>query len=376
MKIMLTGGGTGGHFYPIIAIAEKLIEGAEENKIIDLKLYYMSNSPYDKRMLFENKIKFVPVPAGKIGDTSTFKKIFDIFPIIAGLFWGLINMFFIFPDVVISKGGYAAFPAVFAAKLLKIPVIIHESDSFPGKLNVWTSKFAKYIAISWPEAVEHLPKDKTALTGQPIRKNILHGDSNGAKEFFNLEKDLPTILVIGGSQGAQKINDIIIDVLPDLLERYQIIHQTGIKNIEASKLRANLLLEKTDKIKRYKAVDYLNDLDTRMAAGAASLVISRAGSAISEIASWGLPSIIIPITNSNGDHQRKNAYSYARSGSCEVIEESNLTKHLLISEIDKIMNDKLKRNAMSKNALSFANHEAAKKIATKAIEVCLEHEQS
>lgn len=376
MKILLTGGGTGGHFYPLIAIAEKLIEGADENKIIDLKLYYMSNSPYDKRMLFENGIKFVSVPAGKMRLYFSFRNIFDIFPTIMGLFWGLINMFFIFPDVVISKGGYAAFPAVFAAKLLKIPVIVHESDSFPGKLNLWTAKFAKYVAISWPEVIEYLPKEKTALTGQPIRKNILHGDSNGAIEFFHLEKDLPVILVVGGSQGAEKINDIVIDVLPELLEHYQVIHQTGIKNVEASILRAKLLLEKTNKLPRYKALGYLSDLDTRMAVGASSLVISRAGSAIFEIASWGLPSIIIPITNSNGDHQRKNAYSYARSGACEVIEEGNLTRHLLISEIDKLMTNKIKIEEMKKSALSFANHDAAKKIATKAIEIGLEHDRS
>jgi UDP-N-acetylglucosamine--N-acetylmuramyl-(pentapeptide) pyrophosphoryl-undecaprenol N-acetylglucosamine transferase len=373
MKILLTGGGTGGHFYPLIAIAEKLIETADEKKIIDLKLYYMSNSPYDKRMLFENGIKFVQIPAGKMRRYNSIKNFFDIFPTMTGLFFGLLSMFFIYPDIVISKGGYAAFPAVFAAKLLGIPVIVHESDSFPGKLNLWTSKFAKYIAISWPEALNYLPKEKTALTCQPIRKSILHGDSNGAKEFFKLESLLPVILVIGGSQGAEKINDIIIDILPELLSRYQIIHQTGIKNIESATLRSGLLMENNPKITNYKPIAYLNDLDTRMAAGASSLVISRAGSAIFEIASWGLPSIIIPITLSNGDHQRKNAYSYARTGACKVIEEGNLTPHLLIAEIDKIMNDPNKINEMKNNALSFVNHDAAKKIAEKAINVGLEH---
>jgi UDP-N-acetylglucosamine--N-acetylmuramyl-(pentapeptide) pyrophosphoryl-undecaprenol N-acetylglucosamine transferase len=373
MKILLTGGGTGGHFLPLIAIAEKLTETADEQKIIDLKLYYMSNSPYDKHMLFENRVKYIQVPAGKIRRYSSIKNILDIFPTITGLFVGLIKMFLIYPDVVISKGGYAAFPAIFAAKMLRIPVIVHESDSYPGKLNLWASKFAQYVAISWPEAGNYLPKEKTALTGQPIRRNILNGDPNGAKEFFKLEKDLPVILIMGGSQGAEKINDIIIDILPDLVEKYQVIHQTGIKNINSSSLRANLVLEKTNKISRYKAMSYLNDLEIRMAVGASSLIISRAGSAIFEIASWGLPAIIIPITDSNGDHQRKNAYSYARSGACEVIEEGNLTKHLLISEIDKLLNDQNKLNEMKKSALSFANRDAAKKIATKAIEIATEH---
>jgi UDP-N-acetylglucosamine--N-acetylmuramyl-(pentapeptide) pyrophosphoryl-undecaprenol N-acetylglucosamine transferase len=119
---------------------------------------------------------------------------------------------------------------------------------------------------------------------------------------------------------------------------------------------------------------YLNNLSTRMAAGAADLVISRAGSAIFEIASWGIPSIIIPITKSNGDHQRKNAYNYARTGACEVIDEANLTPHLFISEIDKLFNDRNKLIKMKEGALVFANPDAALKIADEAIKIAQSHE--
>lgn len=375
MKILLTGGGTGGHFFPLIAIAEKLIEISEKEKIINLKLYYMSDTPYDKRMLFENGITFVQIPAGKMRLYFSIQNFFDIFKVIAGAFFGLITMFFIYPDVVISKGGYAAFPAVFAAKLLRIPVIVHESDSYPGKLNLWTSKFAERVAVSWPEASEYLPKDKTALTGQPIRKNILHGDPNSGFEFFKIKKDIPTILVVGGSQGAEIINNIIIESLPNLVNKYQIIHQTGVNNIEDVKLRSKLVLEKNTNALNYLPIAFLNDLNTKMAAGVATIVISRAGSAIFEIASWGIPSIIIPITNSNGNHQHKNAYSYARTGSCEVIEEINLTKHLLVSEIDKLISDKDKYMKMKNNAISFANPKAAEKIADAAIKIALSHEE-
>ncbi|MCX6753541.1 MAG: UDP-N-acetylglucosamine--N-acetylmuramyl-(pentapeptide) pyrophosphoryl-undecaprenol N-acetylglucosamine transferase [Candidatus Nomurabacteria bacterium] len=375
MKILLTGGGTGGHFYPLIAIAEKLTEVADKEKIIDLKLYYMSDRPYDKRMLFENNITYVQIPAGKMRTYFSIRNFFDIFSTATGMFFGLISMFFIYPDVVISKGGYAAFPAVFAAKLLRIPVIVHESDSYPGRLNVWTAKFAQKVAISWPEAIEFLPKEKTALTGQPIRKNILNGSKEGAHEFFKLNSNLPIILVIGGSQGAEMINNIFLEVLPDLLSKYQIIHQTGIDNIDDVLSRSKLVMEKNDNITRYVAVPYLNNLATRMAAGIADIIVSRAGSAIFEIASWGIPSIIIPINNSNGDHQRKNAYNYARTGACEVIDETNLTPHVLISEIDKIMSNKEKREKMKIAALSFANKDAAEKIATEAIKIAQSHEE-
>lgn len=373
MKILLTGGGTGGHFYPLIAIAEKLIEVVDKQKIVDLKLYYMSDKPYDKRLLFENDITFVQIPSGKMRTYFSIKNFFDIFTTATGAFFGILSMFFIYPDVVISKGGYAAFPAVLAARLLKIPVIIHESDSFPGRLNVWTAKFAERIAISWPEAIEYLPKEKTTLTGQPIRKEIIHGDPNGALPFFKLNSGLPVILVLGGSQGAETINDIIVDTLPELLNRYQIIHQAGKNNIDAVLSRSKLVMENNPNINRYVAMPYLNNLATRMAAGCADIVVSRAGSAIFEIASWGTPSIIIPITNSNGDHQRKNAFNYARSGACEVIEEGNLSAHLFVAEIDKLLSSKEKLNDMKKNALAFANPTAAEKIAESAIEIALTH---
>ncbi|MFA6354889.1 MAG: UDP-N-acetylglucosamine--N-acetylmuramyl-(pentapeptide) pyrophosphoryl-undecaprenol N-acetylglucosamine transferase [Candidatus Paceibacterota bacterium] len=375
MKILLTGGGTGGHFYPLIAIAEKLIEIADKKKIIDLKLYYMSVSPYDKRMLFENSIIYVQIPCGKMRTYFSIKNFFDIFTTATGMFFGLISMFFIYPDVVISKGGYAAFPAVFAAKLLRIPVIVHESDSYPGRLNVWTAQFAQKVAISWPEAIEYLPKEKTALTGQPIRKNILYGSREGAHEFFKLNSGIPIILVLGGSLGAESINNIFIEILPELLTRYQIIHQTGINNIDDVSSRSKLVMENNKNISHYVAIPTLNNLATRMAAGIADVIVSRAGSQIFEIASWGIPSIIIPRNNSNGDHQRKNAYNYARTGACEVIDETNLTPHVLISEIDKLMTNKEKRDSMKKNALSFASPDAAEKIANEAIMIAESHDQ-
>lgn len=374
MKILLTGGGSGGHFYPLIAIAESLNELALEEKIINLKLYYMSDKPYDKRMLFENGITYVQIPAGKMRLYFSIRNFFDLFATATGAFFGLVSMFFIYPDVVISKGGYAAFPAVFAAKLLRIPVIVHESDSAPGRLNLWTAKFAKKVAVSWPEAAEQFPKDKTAVTGQPIRKEILHGESHGAHEFFKLTSDLPVIFIIGGSQGADIVNNTIIDILPELLSKYQIIHQTGPLLIDSVVSRSKLILENNPNAVRYQPTAYLNNLATRMAAGIATLVISRAGSAIFEIASWGIPSIIIPITNSNGDHQRKNAYNYAREGACEVIEESNLTPHVLVAEIEKLMANTDRLAIMKESALAFADPNASKKIAKAALDIAIEHE--
>ncbi|MEA3399438.1 MAG: UDP-N-acetylglucosamine--N-acetylmuramyl-(pentapeptide) pyrophosphoryl-undecaprenol N-acetylglucosamine transferase [Patescibacteria group bacterium] len=374
MKILLTGGGTGGHFYPLIAIAEQINEITTQEKLFDLKLYYMSSSPYDKKILQENNITFVQTPAGKLRRYFSIKSIFDIFNTGLGVIVGLLRVFSIYPDVIISKGGYASFPTVFAGKILKIPVIIHESDSAPGKLNLWASKFARRIAVSHREAGEKFPAEKTAWTGQPIRKSITKPAGPESFDFFKLTSSIPTILILGGSQGAQTVNNIIMLALPELIKKYQIIHQTGKNNLKDVTLRSNLILENSPYKARYLPFDFLNDLNTKMAAGASSLVISRAGSAIFEIASWGRPSLIIPITNSNGDHQRKNAFNYARTGACEVIEEGNLTPHILISEIDKIISSKERLKSMSQKAIDFSTPHAGAKIAQEALRIALKHE--
>ena len=166
-----------------------------------------------------------------------------------------------------------------------------------------------------------------------------------------------------------------MEALPMLVEKYQIIHQTGEKNFEEIKSTARTILENSKNNYRYKIFGYLNTLAIRMAAGAANIVISRAGaSAIFEIAIWKIPSIIVPITDSNGDHQRKNAFAYARAGACIVIEEINLSPNLLVSEINRIMEDSMIKERMKKGAENFSKPSAARKIAEGIITIALKHE--
>jgi len=376
MKIVFTGGGTGGHFYPIIAIAEEIRAIIKENKLLEPKLYYIAPTPFDARALYENNIKFKKSPAGKIRRYFSVLNFFDIFKTGIGIVKTIFQIFMIYPDVVFSKGGYASFPTVFAAKFFHIPVIIHESDAAPGRTNLWAGKFAKKIAVSFPEAIEYFDKDKVAYTGNPVRKDIYHIAYEGAYEFLKLEKEIPTILIIGGSQGSQKINNTIMEALPMLVEKYQIIHQTGKKNFEEIKSTAQIILENSKNSHRYKTFGYLNTLAMRMSAGAANIALSRAGaSAIFEIAIWKIPSIIIPITDSNGDHQRKNAFAYERAGACVVIEEINLSPNLLISEIDRIMGDNAIKERMKKGAENFSKPNATRKIAEGIMALALRHEK-
>lgn len=373
MKIVFTGGGTGGHFYPIIAIAENILKIAEKEKLIDIRMYYLAPTPYNKEMLFRHELAYRYIPAGKIRSYFSLNNFFDFFKTGFGVLKALWTLYTIFPDVVVGKGGYASFPTLLAAKFLGIPVIVHESDSIPGKVNRWAGTFAKRVALSYPEAEKYFPERATAWTGNPIREEILTTIKHGAHEFLKLEESVPTILILGGSQGAQRINETIIDTLPLLLEHYQIIHQTGAKNLKEVAGIAGIALEHNQYKTRYRPFAYLDASALRMSAGIAGLVISRAGSTIFEIAAWGIPSIIIPIPEAIAHDQRENAFTYARTGACEVLEEANLSPHLLAATIEKIMGDRKRQEAMRASALAFAKRDAAEKIASEIIRLAETH---
>jgi UDP-N-acetylglucosamine--N-acetylmuramyl-(pentapeptide) pyrophosphoryl-undecaprenol N-acetylglucosamine transferase len=376
MKIVFTGGGTGGHFYPVIAVVERVNQIIDKEHIVGAKLFYISNAPYDKAMLAENGLIYEEVIAGKMRTYFSIKNFFDFFKIFMGVINALYKLFTIYPDVVFGKGGFASFPTIFAARILRIPVVIHESDSFPGRVNKWAGRFATRVAVSFPEAAEFFPKETTACTGQPILAEVEQpAPRKEALEYLKLESEIPVIVIMGGSQGAELINNTILGALPRLVEKYQIIHQTGINNFKSISGQAEVILSQSRHKTRYMPMPYLNQLTKKMAAGVATLMISRAGSTLFEIASWGLPSIIIPITTSNGDHQRKNAFNYARAGACSVIGESNMTANILSSEVDRILDDKVGYERMVASAKAFGRHGASMKIARELVDIALSHEK-
>jgi len=374
MKILFTGGGTGGHFYPIIAIIEALRVLIDEERLVGVEFSFMSDTPYDNDLLLREDVRFIKVESGKMRRYFSLLNITDLFKTMGGIWRAFWIMYRDFPDVVFGKGGYASFPALFNAHILGIPVMIHESDAVPGKVNLWAAKFAKRIAISFPESVKYFPSEKTALMGSPVRHGIMGSTPEEAKEVFQIEKDLPVILVLGGSQGSQNINDNIVDIAPELVKFTHVIHQCGKNNFKEVSGRVSIALEKSPFKTRYHVLDYLDDATMRNASTLANVVVSRAGAgSIFEIAAWGIPSIIIPITNSAQDHQRENAYSYARAGAAEVIEESNLTPNILLSRIRKLLEDKKLTELMKIEAKNFAQPKAARKIARELLSLALEH---
>ena len=379
MKIVFTGGGTGGHFYPIIAVAEQIYEIVEDERLLAPELYYIGPSVLDFDALAEQNITWKQSSAGKMRRYLSIKNVFDVFKVGIGIVQATIQLYFLYPDVVFSKGGYASFPTTVAARLLNIPVVIHESDAHPGRANVVAAKWAKAIAISFPgvtQYFEDVPKEKFALVGNPIRRALFRPAREGAYAYLNLKEDVPTILILGGSQGAQAINSVVLDALPELLEKYQVIHQVGKENIESVRGISEVILRDNPNKDRYRAFGFLNTLAMRMSAGVASVIISRAGAgSIFETAAWGLPAIMIPLPEDISHDQTKNAFAYARTGAATVLKQRNLSENILLAELERIMTNPDVQAEMTQAANEFAQPDAAKKIARMLVDTALKHEQ-
>jgi UDP-N-acetylglucosamine--N-acetylmuramyl-(pentapeptide) pyrophosphoryl-undecaprenol N-acetylglucosamine transferase len=347
MRIVFTGGGTGGHFYPIIAIAKALrTKGATETE-----LYYFSTEPYNQNLLDEMGLVFRRIPAGKWRRYFSFKNFSDIFVTLWGILVALVRLFWVYPDVVFGKGGYPSFPVLVAARMLFIPVIIHESDAHPGRVNQWAGKFAERIAVSYQEASDYFPKERVAWTGQPVRENLEKKERAQAFQNLGLRETVPVIGVLGGSLGAVAINEGVLDALPKLLETYQVIHQTGEKNYADVTSRVSVLLEKSNHKERYHPIAYLDDEALTSFAGACDLIITRAGSTLFEIAHWHIPAIVIPIPEDVSHDQTRNAIAFARTGAGIVLEQANFTPNVLYSEITRVLNNPTEK--IARNTISF-----------------------
>jgi UDP-N-acetylglucosamine--N-acetylmuramyl-(pentapeptide) pyrophosphoryl-undecaprenol N-acetylglucosamine transferase len=368
MRILFVGGGTGGHFYPLIAVAEVLITHPR-----DPKLYYMGPNPFDKELLKKHNIKYVYCPAGKLRLYFSIQNFFDIFRNFFGVFVALFKLYLIYPDVIFSKGGYTSVPVLVAARLLRIPVVIHESDAVPGRANKIAKKFARYIAISYPQAAEFFDTKKTALIGIPLRSDIKKITENPFS-VIGIPDNPPLIYVTGGSLGAERINDIILRCLDELLPYYQIYHQVGPGRKEEMVLTAKTMITDPVLQSRYFVVERVDSAMVGALLSAASLVITRAGSTtLFEIAIHGKPSLIIPIPQDVSRDQMSNAYAFARSGAATVLEEQNLTESLLTNEINSIMGDPALWQQMSVAAREFARTDAAEKISGILIQIAQEH---
>lgn len=378
MRIGLVGGGTGGHFYPLMAVAQVL---RERYKKEDLHLYYFGPEKYNEEYLKQNNVKYVHISSGKKRVYASIQNYFDAFKIVFGICSAMIKLPIYYPDVIFSKGGYTAYPVLFAARILRIPVVEHDSDTVPGRVSLSFAKYAKLVAVGWSEGgkyflnTAHIKEEKIMDTGVPTRKvlNPMYKHEEVKKQFSFINKSLPLISILGGSQGSQNINESIMAGLPQILPFAQIIHQTGKENYKTVKESTDKLLEKLPDRTNYFCQDFFNEPQMREIYENSSIIVMRSGSQILETFMWGVPTILIPIKEEVSRDQTSNAFASMRRGASIVIEEKNLTPHILQNEIMGLLQDNKKLAHMSASARESAKYDASEKIADILLKYCKSH---
>lgn len=339
-KIILTGGGTAGHVTPNLALLPSLAERGYE-------IHYIGSYNGIERKLVEDAgIPYDGISSGKLRRYFDLKNFTDPFRVIKGYGEALRLMKKYQPDVVFSKGGFVAVPVVLAAKHYKIPTIIHESDMTPGLANKLCIPSAAKICCNFPETLQYLPKDKAVLTGSPIRQELLEGDRLTGLQYTGLSANKPVILVIGGSLGSVAVNNVVRQILPELLNMYQVIHICGKGHLEESLIGQP----------GYVQYEYV-DAPLRHLFAAADLILSRAGAnSICEILALRKPNILIPLSAavSRGD-QILNARSFEKQGFSVVLEEESMDGPTLCRTIQNTYENRQKYiQAMEKSTLSDA----------------------
>jgi len=373
MRLVLVGGGTGGHFYPLIAIAEAIRE-REAGGDSPTELLYLGPEPYNAEVLTKLNITYVYCPAGKSRVYRSILNFLDIFTTTYGVFVAFWKLLWIYPDAVMSKGGYTSVPVVLAAWLLRIPIVVHESDAVPGRANALAARFAHTIAIAHKQVAEYFPQEKVIETGMPIRKVILQSISD-PYVTLGVSKDRPMILITGGSSGAERINNFILAALQRLLSEYTVIHQVGDANVEKVSADASSLFTDREPLSHYYVFGHLSESLMAAAFQAATLIITRAGSTtLFEIAAVGKPAIVIPIPEDISRDQRSNAYSYARETGAVVLEEHNLSDDILVAEMERILKDTKVQQEMTTGARSLTASLGAAKLADVLTGIAREHE--
>lgn len=365
-RVMLTGGGSGGHVYPLIAVAEELQKQAVQ-KGLDLELRFLGADGLIREAAASVGIEFQAIAAPKWRRYNSVENFVDILKTPLGFFQALFYVWRYMPDLVFSKGGYdSLFPAL-AGRIFRIPIVIHESDVIPGKANLWVGKWAKKVFVAFDGARNYFKQDRVELVGNPIRAGLLNFvDRTAAVSAFGLDSAKPTILITGASQGSQIINEALLLSLVELAKKFQVIHQCGPKNYEQVNAQIlNIVKEGEGTYGPIIAANYrlypLFDLQQMVLAySATDVVVSRAGAgSIFEVAAVGKPTIVIPLKGSASDHQLANAREFAKFGAV-VIEEDNLTPHILINEIENAYEG---RATISTKIKGFAKPNAAQVIA-------------
>ena len=358
IKIVFAGGGTGGHIYPGLAVADELKKIAEKNNL-KIKIYWFGNSSGMDRTLVEKSgsaDRFCAIPSGKLRRYFSIKNFFDVFKIIAGIAVSFFRLLFIRPAVVFSKGGFVSVPPCFAARILRIPVFTHECDFTPGLATKINSRFASKILVSYPETVKFLPKNKQSIavvTGNPVRPVFYEADAQKGRKFLfegkHTDLKKPVLLVLGGSLGAHQLNELVVENLAWLTEHFNVVHQCGSKD-------ASFVPSQTDSYFPYPFIyEQMPDV-----IACADVILSRAGAnTVWESAVEKKPSVLIPLCgNGTRGDQVDNANFFKERGAAFVLTGNEAVFENLRNCLEKLL-DKKERDLMSQKMAELASGKRA-----------------
>ena len=374
LRVLLTGGGTGGHIFPLIAVANEL-QKQTNNFGISLDLRYFGSARKYAREIVENDIEFVPILSGKWRRYWSLLNLLDIFKFFLSFPQLLWKIFWFMPEVTFSKGGPGALAAILISRFYRIPLVIHESDSLPGLTNKISAGFSEKILVAFASAMANFRNKNIEVIGNPVRgslfANLTSLKSSGrdeqtqAKREFGLNPNEPVILVLGGSQGAERINNFVLENLAILIQNFQVLHQVGWGNYDSYKKEFEFITKDWNEAEKNRYIFHpFFDKDLGDALISADLAISRAGAgSIFELAAFGRPAMLVPLPESANDHQKENARLYAETGAAIVIQEENLLGNLVAEELQKLIANPELLRKMSDAAKSFYRPDAAAIIA-------------
>lgn len=355
IKIILTGGGTAGPVMPLVAVYQAF----KERKIKADFLFIGTEKGPENKICASYKIPFRAIPAGKLRRYLSLKNFSDPFKVLKGYREAKYILGVAEPDVIFSAGGFVAVPVIWAARKQNMPVLIHQQDIRKGLANKMTEKIAEKITVTFEKSLAEFPREKTVLTGNPVRLDILAGNRAKAVKEFDLNENLPTLLVFGGGTGAENINKKVNKIAEELVKFCNLIHLTG-----PGKKGAAL------KDKNYHVYEMLTD-KMKDALAVADLVVSRAGlCALSEFSALAKPAIIIPIA---GSHQEENAAFYEKEGAVMVFRENILRPELLLSTIRGLLENPRKIEELKENIHKLYKPEAADRIIDIIIKISDKH---
>jgi len=372
---MLVGGGTAGHINPLLAVYSALKEVASEKKL-NIRYSFIGDPGVNAHKFAELRIPVKKIFPSKLRRYMTSENLMEIPKFIVSFFQSVWHIFWEMPDILVSKGGPGSVAPIIAARFFLIPVAIHESDAVPSVTTRITARFSKKIFLAFASARSGLrPAEqlKCEVVGNPLRPTLFDGvvGKREAKTALGFDPDKPLMVILGGSQGSRRINNLITKSLPRILEAgVQVFHQTGAGLFgEVSGVLGHYFdsLEEMDSA-GYRITDYF-DKNIKDVFAAADIVVSRSGSTIFEFAALGIPSILIPLPESAQNHQLANALDYEKSRACIVMEEDEITVGSFAETVEILSSDGNLLERMSESAKLFAKPNAARKIAEKLIEL-------